>query len=108
MNKLRTDKAILADLMDSKKELDKKMYNYHQKIINSKVYIRDLTKKLDEHKKNNVNNNDYKNITENDIKKLEEKIEQMKQERSEKDIENMAELRALEKDKIECLKENQR
>jgi hypothetical protein len=63
-------------LSEKKMELEKLMNKNHTKIVNGKVYIRELKKRLIDFKKHN-DGVDYKSIQAEDVTELKEKITQL-------------------------------
>lgn len=107
VSELREVKAENKNLHDQKAEMEKALNKNHQKVINSKVYIRDLKKKLEEHK-HKSDGHDYKNITEEDLMEMEQKVKDLQYERGQREKKHYEDLKYLEKQKNDLIKENSR
>lgn len=94
-------------LVEKKLELEKDVNKNHSKIVNGKLYIRELKQRLQDFKKNN-DGIDYKNITSQDVDELKVKIKELNKERKGMEIRHRQDLRNIEKMKVDLRKENLR
>lgn len=92
-------------LVEKKTELEKIINKNHTKIINGKVYIRELKHRLDDFKKKN-DGVDYRNISEKEVEDLKNQIKDFDREKKEMEIRHRQDLRNIERMKIELKKEN--
>lgn len=106
-NQLKKIKQENKDLMEKKGKLEKIMNKNHVKIVNGKVYIRELKKRLHDFKKKN-DGVDYRKISEADVTELKEKIEALKLEKKNLEKRHLLDLKNIEKMKHELRQENQR
>lgn len=104
---LKKIKEDNKELIEKKSKLEKIMNRNHVKIVNGKVYIRELKKRLHDFKKSN-DGIDYRKITEQDVEELKEKIEALKLEKKNLEKRHMQDLKNIEKMKHELRQENQR
>jgi hypothetical protein len=104
LNEIKRENKVL---MEKKGELEKQLNKNHSKLVNGKLYIRELEKKIEDHKKK-YDGTDLKNITEEDIENLKEKMMILEQEKRERTLMNEEDLRNVEKMKAELRRENQR
>lgn len=94
-------------LTEKKMELEKLMNKNHTKIVNGKVYIRELKKRLIDFKKNN-DGVDYKQIEAGDVSELKEKIAELEIEKKTMEQRHIQDLKNIERMKHELRMENSR
>jgi hypothetical protein len=102
---LRELKNQNKHLHDQRTALDKDLSKNHQKIVNSKMYVRSLHKKLEEYKKKS-DGHDYANIKEGDLVEMESKIEDLNSKIKDQKKNQVDRLRGLEKQKKDQMDEN--
>lgn len=104
---LKKIKKNNKELMEKKAKLEKIMNKNHVKIVNGKVYIRELKKRLHDFKKKN-DGIDYRKISEKDVEEMKDKIETLKLEKKNIEKRHLLDLKNIEKMKHELRQENYR
>lgn len=94
-------------LMDKKTELEKELKKNHSKMFDGKIYIRELQKRIEQHKKR-FPNEEMRGITEDDIELLKERIRELDEERKTKIITHEQDMRDIEHMRKELERENDR
>ena len=102
LNKIKKENKSLTE---KKQELEKEVNKNHTKIVNGKMYIRDLKQRLHDFKKSN-DGVDYKNISEKDVEELKKKIKELDKEKKEMEIRHRQDLKNIERMKVDLKKEN--
>lgn len=103
---LRSLKDEIKELKDEKTSIDKDMNKYHQKIVNAKIYVRNLKSKLEEYKKKH-GTHEYNNVKEEDLEDMEEKIQIQETKKEKMHKAHMSKLKNQERQKKQQLHENQ-
>lgn len=101
--------------------MDKVTKRNHEKVVSSKVYIRELKNKIADHQKRRVpgtprgsgtpakgKGKDYRNIGEEDVIAMEAKLDDLKTERVDRERTHYKALKSLEREKESLLHENSR
>lgn len=94
-------------LMDKKSELEKELKKNHSKMFDGKIYIRELQKRIEQHKKR-FPGEEMRGITEDDIENLKEKIHDLEEERKTKILTHEQDMRDIEYMRKELERENDR
>ena len=94
-------------LVEKKQELERELKKNHSKMFDGKILVRDLKRKIEQHKKRFADES-LKEITDEDIEKLREQIWQLDQERKEKAALHDQEMRDLEMMRRDLEREHER
>jgi chromosome segregation ATPase len=107
LEELRNIKQENKILMDKKTELEKELKKNHSKMFDGKIYIRELQKRIEQHKKR-FPGEDMRGITEDDIERLKDKINELEEERKHKIVTHEQDMRDIEYMRRELERENDR
>lgn len=107
MDELRTFKQENKLLMDKKTELEKELKKNHSKMFDGKIYIRELQKRIEQHKKR-FPGDEMRSITDDDLELLRQKIKDLEEERKTKIFTHEQDMRDIEYMRRELERENER
>jgi hypothetical protein len=96
-------------LQEKKQEMDKELNKNHAKLVNGKMYIRELEKKIEEYKSSKKGlSAEARNISQEDIEGLRRTLAELEREKKEKNERHYEDLRNIERMKGELKKDNAR
>lgn len=107
LEELRNLKQENKILMDKKSELEKELKKNHSKMFDGKIYIRELQKRIEQHKKR-FPGEEMRGITEDDIENLKDKIREFEEERKNKIVTHEQDMRDIDYMRRELERENDR
>ena len=107
LEELKNIKQENKILMDKKTELEKELKKNHSKMFDGKIYIRDLQKRIEQHKKR-FPGGEVRSITEDDIDLLKDKIRELEEEKRYKVSSHEQDMKDIEYMRKELQKENER
>ena len=80
LEELKNVKSENKVLIDKKQELERELKKNHAKLFDGKLYVRELQKRIEQHKRR-MPGDDLRGISEADVDKLKDKIQQLESER---------------------------
>lgn len=94
-------------LIEKKTELERELKKNHSKMFDGKLYVRELQRRIEQHKKR-FPNEEMRGITEEDIDRLKEKIKDLEEERNTKISTHDRDMKDIDYMRRELERENER
>jgi len=107
LHELQETKQENKILLEKKQELEREIKQNHAKLFDGKLYVRELQKKIDAHKKR-FPNEELKAISKEDVQRMREQIRDLEFERREKIEQHDQEMRDLESMRRDLEREHER
>ena len=107
LQELHEIKAENKVLVEKKQELEKELKKNHSKMFDGKIYIRELQRRIEQHKKR-FPGDDLRGISEDDVERMKSKIRELEEERKEKISTHDRDMRDVDQMRKELEKEHDR
>ena len=107
LHELQETKQENKILLEKKQELEREIKQNHAKLFDGKIYVRELQKKIDAHKKR-FPNEEMRAITSEDVQRLRAQIRELELDRREKIDQHDSEMRDLESMRRDLEREHER
>lgn len=107
LEELKTIKLENKLLIEKKTELERELKKNHSKMFDGKLYIRDLQRRIDQHKKR-FPDEEMRGVTEDDIDRLKDKIKDLEEERKSKILSHDRDMKDIDYMRRELERENER
>lgn len=107
LEELKTIKLENKLLIEKKTELERELKKNHSKMFDGKLYIRDLQRRIDQHRKR-FPDEEMRGVTEDDIDRLKDKIKDLEEERKSKILSHDRDMKDIDYMRRELERENER